>query len=237
MSEAANHPMLKLLTIIADWEQTSKINAIFKGFPLHFCYLTKAEGTASSDILDMFGLDRTDKALALCVASQPIAQALLKKASDTFLLKKKGTGIAFTVPLSGMSMHIMKMLNEEAREKLLDHIKKVESEVETMKSETSLTLIMSVINRGYSEDLMEAAKSAGASGGTVIHARWIGPGEQMNFLGMPIQAEKEIVFILADRAKKIEIMKSINHKCGSVSEAQSVTIALPVDSAVGLEMR
>lgn len=112
----------------------------------------------------------------------------------------------------------------------------MESEVENMKNETSLTLIMSVVDQGYSEDLMETAKSAGASGGTVIHARRIGLGEHINFLGLSIQTEKEIILILTNKENKIEIMKSINQRYGLESEAHGITIALPVDNAAGLEI-
>lgn len=235
MNDLTNKPLLRMLFVIADWNQSVKINDVFKSSPAPFYYMCKAEGTASSDILDMFGLGRTDKMLALCVTPQPIAQTLLKKSGEVLLFKKKGTGIAFTVSVSGASSNVLKLLNKDTQEKLIDHISKIESEVENMKSETSLALIMSVINQGYSEDLMEAARSAGASGGTVIHSRRIGLDEHINFLGLSMQAEKEIVFILADRENKVEIMKSINQKCGLKSEAQGITISLPVDSAVGLE--
>lgn len=231
-----NKPLLKMLFVVADWTQNTKINEVFKNSRAHFYYLTKAEGTARSDVLDMFGIGRSDKELALSIVPQEIAQTLLKKIDDLLLFKRKGTGIAFTVPISGVSANILGLLNEETKEKLVEHINNIESEVENMKSETSLTLIMSIINHGYSEELMEAAKSAGASGGTVFHSRRIGLDEQINFLGLSLQEEKEIVLIIAERENKVGIMKSINQKCGLKSEAHGITISLPVDSAVGLEM-
>jgi hypothetical protein len=234
MNETLSKPILRLLIIIAEWEKASKINALFESFPLRFCYLSKAEGTASSDVLEMLGLGHTDKALALCVAPQPIARAALAKAADTLRLKKKGAGIAFTVPLSAVAVNLTRILNGEAKEAPDNHIDRIESEVEKMKTESTMTLIMSIVNQGFSEDLMDAAKSAGATGGTTIHARRLGSSEQTNFLGLPFQAEKEIVFIIAERDAKVGIMKAINQKCGPKSEAHGIVVALPVDGTVGI---
>lgn len=230
MHEPIVKPMLRLLMVITDWEQTPKLKKLFEGCMMHFCYITKAEGTASSEILDMFGLGRSDKAMALCVVPQPVAEKLLTQITDILRLKKKGTGIAFTIPISGIAASFIKVLNEETQERVIDYMKKMENEVENMKCEISSTLIMSVIDQGYSDDLIEAAKSAGASGGTLLHARHLGDSDHLNFLGLPVQEEREIVFILTDRDHKKEIMKAINQKCGPKSDAHGITVALPVDA-------
>ena len=235
MHDVGNKPMLRLLMVITDWEQVSKMKKFINRFPMHFGYITKAEGTASSETLDMLGLGQTDKALVLCVVPQVIAESMMKELTDLLLLKMRGTGIAFTIPLCGIAANIIKYLNEDARERAINHMKKMELEAENMKSETSLTLILTIINQGYSEDVMDAARKAGASGGTLIHARRVGENDQMNFLGLPIQQEQEIVFIIANRENKKDIMKAINHECGLKSEAHGVTLALPVDGSVGLE--
>lgn len=234
MSEIVKKPMFKLLFLITDWSKIKRVNEILKKRPLHFCYVTKAEGTASSEILDMFGLGRSDKALVWCVTEQSAAEDILKNTTEKLLLKSRGAGIGFTVPLTGIATSIMRVLDDEIKEKMIDHLKSIENEVEKMKSSTSLTLILSVINQGYSEELMEAAKTAGATGGTVVNARRLGFNEGMNFFGMTMQSEKEMVFIVAEKEKKVSIMKEINAKCGFTSEAQGLVISLPVESAVGL---
>ncbi len=234
MSEIVKKPMLNLLLLITDWSKIKKVKEILKDFPLHFCYVTKAEGTASSEILDMFGLGRSDKAVFWCVTEKHVAGDIMEDTTGKLLLKSKGAGIGFTIPLTGIATNIMKILNEEAKEKMIDHLKNIENEVEKMKSNTALTLILSVINQGYSEELMEAARTAGASGGTVVNARRLGCHEDMNFFGISAQAEKEMVLIVAEKEKKVDIMKAINAKCGLSSEAQGLTLSLPVDHAVGL---
>lgn len=236
MYDVGDKPMMRVLLAITEWEQLSKLKKLLKRYPMRLSYITKAEGTASSEILDMIGLGQNDKALAFCILPQAVAEPLMEEMSDMFLLRKRGAGIAFTIPLSGIAANIAKILNDDARERVKSHMKKMEMEAEKMKSETTLTLIISIMNQGFSEDLMEAAKAAGATGGTVIHARRAGNQDFLSFMGVPIQEEQEMVFIIARREEKKDIMKAINHEFGLRCEAQGITISLPVDSAVGLEM-
>ena len=60
-------------------------------------------------------------------------------------------------------------------------------------------LILTIINRGYADLVMDAAKNAGASGGTIVHARGTGIHEAEKFFGIIVQPEKEIVLILTER--------------------------------------
>lgn len=229
-------PMMRMLIVIVDWEQKSNLKKILNNSSMRFCYITKAEGTASSEILDMFGLGQSDKAFAFCILPQALSESLMKQISRLFLMQRKGNGIAFTIPLSGIAANIGKILNEDAKERMKCHMDKMEKEAEKMRNETSLCLIITILNVGYSEDLMDVAKAAGASGGTVIHARRAGDHEHLNFLGLSIQEEQEMLFIIANRDNKKDIMKAINKEFGARSEAHGITISLPVDSATGLEV-
>ncbi|MCD7766569.1 MAG: P-II family nitrogen regulator [Lachnospiraceae bacterium] len=94
---------------------------------------------------------------------------------------------------------------------------------------------MAIVDRGYSETVMEAARLKGATGGTVINSRRVGTEEAMRFWGISVQPERELVLILADRSEKKSIMKAIGESCGMRSEAHGVVMSLPVDSVVGLE--
>lgn len=236
MSEITKPPMLKLLMVITDWEKTSEISDILKNSHVHIHYQIKAMGTANSETLDLFGLASTDKALSICLAPQVIAESLLHELAEQFSLRKKGKGIAFILPISSAGASILSMLNDEIKQKVIYYLNKMESEVENMKDESSYNLIISIIKQGYSEELMEAAKEAGATGGTVIHARGLGTAETLKFLGISVLPEKEMVFILTRQDKKSDIMKAINHKCGINTGAQGLLFSLPVDSvAAGRE--
>ena len=99
---------------------------------------------------------------------------------------------------------------------------------------TNHELIVAISQHGYTDLIMEAARSAGASGGTVVKARGTG-AEIAKFFGVSISEEKEMIYIVAKRTDRDAIMHAIMEKAGSASEAHGVSFSLPVDSVVGIK--
>ena len=58
-------------------------------------------------------------------------------------------------------------------------------------------LIMAIMNEGYSDTVMDAARSAGAGGGTVLHAKGTGRARAEKFFGVSLADEKDVVYIVA----------------------------------------
>lgn len=224
---------LRLLTLIIDSKLTPKAEAIFKKTNIHIQYRFCAEGTATNQTLDYLGLDRSDKTVFLCVVPKIRAHGLIEKIADTLYLRDRGSGIAFTIPIDGVSNPIMKLLDEESKEILQN---KTQNEVNKVMEQASFDLIMAVMNRGYSEKVMEAAKSAGARGGTVVNARQVGLEESLNFWGISIQQEREIIAIVAPKENKTNIMRAIGEKFGMKSEAHGLILSLPVDHIEGIDI-
>lgn len=101
-------------------------------------------------------------------------------------------------------------------------------------TETAHVLIAAIVNRGYSGEVMDAAKLAGATGGTIISSRRIGSEDIPGFWGLSIQDEKEIVMILSNSDNKLPIMQKIGERCGMRSKAECVVMSMPVDSVIGI---
>lgn len=95
-------------------------------------------------------------------------------------------------------------------------------------------LIVTVINSGYSEDVMKCAKEAGARGGTVLRARGTGNSEIAEMFGITIQPEKEFILILAPTADKEKIMKAIAKGAGLLSESKGIVFSVPASDAIGI---
>jgi nitrogen regulatory protein PII len=95
-------------------------------------------------------------------------------------------------------------------------------------------LIITIVNSGYFDQVMEAAKGAGATGGTVVHARGLGSKEAMKYLGITIQPEKDLVLILTPKDKKLAIMESIMHEVGINTPGMGICFSMPVDSTLGI---
>ena len=97
--------------------------------------------------------------------------------------------------------------------------------------------IFAVVNNGFSEEAMEAARAAGAKGGTILHGRGTISKDAEKFFNITIQPEKEIVMILA-KAENIDgILKALYTAIGTSTDAQGIAFALPVDEVVGLESK
>lgn len=99
---------------------------------------------------------------------------------------------------------------------------------ETM-PESAYEMIIAVANQGYIEPIMEAARSAGAGGGTVIHAKGTGMEGMGKFFGVSLAAEKEMIFIVTERGQKQAIMRAIMEKAGMESKARTFLFSVPVD--------
>ena len=95
-------------------------------------------------------------------------------------------------------------------------------------------VILCIINNGYSEVAMDAAKHCGARGGTVLHGRGTASKEAEKFFNISIQPEKEIVMILTKKEIKDNILKALYNSVGTNSPAQGIAFALPVDDVVGI---
>lgn len=61
---------------------------------------------------------------------------------------------------------------------------------------TDVALITCVVSSGRADAVIKAARSMGAAGALVHHARGIGPRERLGLLGIAIEAEKDVVSIL-----------------------------------------
>lgn len=95
-------------------------------------------------------------------------------------------------------------------------------------------MIMCIVNAGFSETVMEAAKSAGARGGTILNGRGTANKEAESFFHIAIQPEKEVVMILVDREIKDAVLHALYQKAGLDTMGQGIAFSLPVDEVVGL---
>ena len=95
-------------------------------------------------------------------------------------------------------------------------------------------MILCIVNAGFSEAVMDAAKKIGARGGTVLSARGTAAKEAEHTFGITIQPEKEIVLILVPSAIRDQILHAVYQSVGLDTPGQGIAFALPVDSAVGL---
>ena len=88
-------------------------------------------------------------------------------------------------------------------------------------------LIITVVNRGFADKVMDVARAAGAKGGTVLLGRGTAAPDAEQLLGIVIQPEKEVVLILAAHDIKNDIMNAIMTNVGLSDPGQGVVFTLP----------
>ena len=94
--------------------------------------------------------------------------------------------------------------------------------------------IICIVNSGYSDDVMDAAKKFGARGGTVLNARGTANKDAEKFFGISVEPEKEIVMIVVPTKCKDDILHALYKEVGLDSPGQGIAFALPVDAVVGI---
>ena len=203
---------------------------MFKKGALPLQYRFNAEGTASSEIMDMLGLGSIDKSVLISMIPKELSDVLMDKLRSELQLNMANSGIAFTIPLNGANNLILRILAQNTGKEVLN----IGGKEENSMSETKYSLVAAIVNRGFSGDVMETVRGAGAKGGTVIHSRRIGNEDVTNFWGLSVQDEKEIVLILTESANKVALMKCIGESCGMHSEAQGIVMSMPIDSVAGI---
>ena len=95
-------------------------------------------------------------------------------------------------------------------------------------------VILCIVNSGFAEAAMDAAKQVGARGGTIIHGRGTASKDAEKFFNITIQPEKEIVMILAATNIKDGILKALYNAVGTNTPAQGIAFTMPVEDVVGI---
>lgn len=216
------------MTTIVDRKVLNKYEEVYKENNLHVIYLTLGYGTATNEVLDYLGLESSEKAVTFSVLEEASWLAVKKQLEKKLKIDAPGGGIAFTVPLSsiGGKKTLQFLLGSQ------EYQKKEESTLQN----TTHDLIVVVAEQGYTGLVMEAAKGAGAYGGTVIHAKGTGMEAAERFMGVTLAVEKEMVFIVTKTEQKNEIMQAIMEKAGLNTKAKAIAFSLPVTDTAGLRL-
>lgn len=227
MAQTPISPLVFMITIV-NRGYGEKFAKVFAAEGITCNFLSLAKGTASSKILDYLGIGETLKEVLFSTMTLEHSKVLLEKISKETDINKPGEGIAFTIPISSVcGMASAKYLQGNNPIYGGEH----------MECKFDNDLIVAIVERGHSDEVMDAAKSAKAAGGTVLKARGTGFKEAEKFFGITIQPEKEIVLILTTGEYRPKIMEAISTKAGLQSRARTIMFSLPVNDIAGLPVQ
>lgn len=217
-----------IMTTIIDRKNSKKYIDLYKKDKLEVMYITLGEGTARGDILDYLGLEASEKMVIFNFVQQRDWMLTKKDLQRKLQIDAPGEGIVFLVPLSSIG-------GKRTLQFLLDRQELPESEESTLK-DTTYELIVAIADQGNLEMVMDAARGAGAYGGTVIHAKGTGMEYAEKYLGVTIAAEKAMIFIVTKKDQKNSIMKAIMEQAGMQTPAKTIVFSLPVTDTAGLRL-
>ncbi|MBO5993038.1 MAG: P-II family nitrogen regulator [Acidaminococcaceae bacterium] len=197
-----------------------------KKLPVGFVSL--GYGTAKDEILDMLGLDRSEKAVCMNAVTGEVWKETKWHLRKRMYIDAPDTGIAFIIPMSS--------IGGKRELAYLTAGQDYQKGEESVMKDTTMELLVVVSNQGHTDLVMDAARSAGAYGGTVLHARGTGMNQAELFFGVFLASEKDLTFIVSKKSQKNSIMQAVMQKAGMETPAKSIVFSLPVSDTAGLHI-
>lgn len=180
-------------------------------------------GTAVKSMLDLLGIESGEKRVALTIASPQKSKQLINAQRSRMYLGVPGHGMTVAVPVKsvGGGKTLAYLNDEQTGAKYSPEIN------------YDYELIIAVANEGTTDLVMNAARAAGARGGTVLHGKGTGSEQTQKFYNVSIAKEKEVILIVASAESKSDIMRAILQKAGPDSEAGTIVFSLPTSEVCG----
>lgn len=211
---------------ISDRDRAEILSNIYQAAGTGMVLTKLGRGTATGEQLSSYGLDATEKAIVSTVADAEQTRQIFKLSKRRLFIDVPGNGVMMAIPLKsvagGRTLGYLTDSTQTGGKPAMDF---------------SHELIMAIMNEGYSDTVMDAARSAGAGGGTVLHAKGTGRARAQKFFGVSLADEKDIVYIVAHADEKAAIMQAIADNAGPGTRAGAICFSLPISQVAGLRER
>lgn len=195
---------------------------------LHFSGL--GYGTARSNYMSYLGLDEIEKRVVYSLIPNYSESRVLKAINRKLKLYLSGNGIAFIVPLTGISGIVSNAI--------LSTPQKDEPETQKNTPEKERTkmheLIIAVVNQKFTDKVIDSSRAAGATGATILHTRSVGNRQAEQLIGTTFTQETDTIAFLTTYEYKAQIMDAIRETAGLKTEGGAVIFSVPVDSLIGI---
>jgi nitrogen regulatory protein PII len=213
---------LYYVVTIVDREKVKTLIDIYGELGVSLVLENLGNGTATKEHLLLYDLEKTEKSIVNAVVTSVTLEKLVRSAKSRMMIDVPGNGIIISIPIKS----VVGGKNFE----YITEGQELGGTAPDMNFENEMIVV--ILNEGYSDMIMDAARGAGASGGTVFHAK--GTVKSEKFHGVSLADEKDMIYILATSDKKSDIMKAINQNCGRHTEAGAICFSMPVSEVVGL---
>ena len=218
---------LRILYVITKRDYRNLYFDFFKANKIPTVVSEIGEGTSVARTMDLFSIENVKKVLFQITLEKDEVKPLLYKLKREMRLGDSGNGVAFTVPIENIGgISSLKYLYGDK-----PYTKK-ENSMENLNFKYSVINI--IVNTGFVDTVMEAAKSVGAKGGTVLKARGT-QNDLTKFFGIQISEEKQLIYIVCNSEDTKTIMQAIMEKAGPKTDARGFLFSVPVEEIEGLQ--
>ncbi len=228
--------MEKLLAmwVVSPRDKVDKIISTFKLNNSNLQYTMYGKGTVSQELADTLGLDEETRAITVGVIKQSQEKNIYHHLEHKLRLDQEGHGIIFCLNITSVvgTYSYRFLANDVGSDKMEEN--KPSKKVENLQLQHDFELVVVIVNTDATEKTIEAAKLAGARGGTIINAHGTGTAEANLLFGIRIVPEKAVVFFVVESKKKDAIMQTIAKEVGLSKPGQGIIFSQPVASAYGL---
>lgn len=199
------------------------LNAICDELGLKVSVEFLASGTATKSTLELLGINSSRRRVVLTLANSEKTDELFKQLKRRLYIGAVGRGMAVALPIKSIGGgKTVAYLSGDAQ-----------SAKYSPQLNYSYELIVVIANEGRNEMVMDAARGAGAKGGTILHGKGTASKEAEKFFKMSIGSEKEVLLIVANAEHKADIMRAILKDAGPNSEAGAIAFSMPISQLAG----
>ena len=199
-----------------------KMNAIMQSLELPLSIELLGRGTARKNVLDLLGLSTHEYHVIMTISDRDRTARLVEEARKNLYIDAPGQGIIVATPIKSVGGG-----------KTLANLNGGRPTEGAPEINYNYEIVLAIANEGHTDTVMDAAREAGARGGTVLHGKGTGSKDAAKFFGVSIASEKEVIMIVAKSSEKAAIMKSIIDKAGTQTDAGAVVMSLPVSAVAG----
>lgn len=213
-----------ILLSIVERDKGKKLIKELEDINIRINFQSVGFGTAPTEMMDIFGLGTNDKDIIISLGAEDVVKNMLANFGTIFASHSKYGGLMIIIEVSAASRVLTEILD-------FNNDKNAEKGDGTMKNEHHNNLIIISVNEGYSDDVMQVARKAGATGGTVIKGRLAEVEQLAEMRKGEMNGEREILCILAPFKTSKQIMEDVNKEFGLTSKANGVVFAVPTEKA------
>lgn len=215
--------LMALLSIV-ERDKGKKLIKVLEDINIRLNFQCVGFGTAPTEMMDIFGLGTNDKDIVISLASENAVKDMMADFGESFESHTKYGGLMIIMQTSAASRVLTEVLS-------YNNDLNTEKGNGAMKNEHHNNLIIISVNEGYSDNVMQAARRSGATGGTVIKGRLADVELVAELENMEPDEEREILLILAPQKTSRQIMEDVNKEFGINTKANGIIAAIPTEKA------